>query len=138
MPKIILPFIIPILLYSGNVTAQWDSLMHKYFNNDSIHYKTGIVSHSIVYKNGDPVMKSFVSVDMPKDFSKYLREKDSTFWLSHLSNEKTDWASKVLLHAVYQVDGTMFAVYKNRKAWLPFKQQDIIAWRSFFKVHSTK
>jgi hypothetical protein len=122
--------------------AQFDSVENKVFNNDSIKYHIAHVTPS-VYRNPDVVIGMyFVRIDNPKisnEFKEYLLKKDTTFWIGHLYNNQSDWATNLILYSIYRQSADQITYfYPTRDKWIKFKPIDIDFWRSFFKGKTKK
>jgi hypothetical protein len=76
----------------------------------------------------------YVELQIPRDCKNLLLKRDSIFWINHLTNEKQDWATNLVLYYLYQKDATGLAyLFDSRSKWLKFKNDDISYWKKIFK-----
>ena len=123
-------FFILFMLFSLKSFSQIDTT--NLFNNDSIKYTIVKVSEK---GNSSLVKVSFhyIKIDISKELKKYLFKLDDGFWLKHLSNETSDWATNLLLYYLYRRDAIVFLrIYTDREKWLRRKNEDIAYWEGFF------
>ena len=106
----------------------WD----KYFSNDSVKYHILLVSPSALSKRGPATMRYVVDIDMTEKERKFLMKKDTAFWQAHLADSRTDWATNIILHCLYDEDAFFFINNKTREQWLFKKELDIAKWRRIF------
>jgi len=128
MKKIISITVFVLLI--TKVYAQLDSLENKVFNNDSIQYK--IVFTSPYPGSKDQVVHWRVKLKLSQAVIGSLLNKDSCFWIKHLRNERSDWATNLVLYSIYKQEANhLDHVYPNRQAWLRIKQPEIDWWSKF-------
>jgi hypothetical protein len=124
-----LPTFLLLTLLANLCQGQIEPSMQKYFNNDSIQYKVSFTSYNLVDKNSDKVSHYHIKIDMPNHLEKYLIVQDSTFWMNHLLDTSSDWATNLVLYYLSKREATFFiTLYKNRTSWLPYKKQEIANW----------
>lgn len=75
----------------------------------------------------------FVEIPMNANTRDSLEKLDSAFWIAHLNDEKTDWATNLVLYYLYQKDATVLSVFRTREKWLPLKADDIQYWTQYFR-----
>jgi len=134
----LLLIILPLLFAGLKCYSQIDSLEHKYFNNDSIHYDVIYVSHSVLSKKTNPISKHYVSLRISKTYRDYLLGKDTVFWLERLQNDTSDWATNLVLYYLYDKDASRLIVFNTRKKWLRIKEDDVKYWRKFLSTSMKK
>jgi len=68
---------------------------------------------------------------MSKQHREYLVTRDTAFWLKHLCDENSDWASNLILYYLFDKDASKFIIYDRRKKWLKIKKEDVEYWKKF-------
>jgi hypothetical protein len=114
--------------------CQFDSLSHQFFDNDSVRYDIIYVSHGVLSKDSNHISKHYIRVRMSKVYRNYLVKKDSVFWLDRLRNDRSDWATNLILYYLYDKDASTLIVFNDRKKWLRIKYDDIRYWRKFLST----
>lgn len=126
--------IISAVLIGFRSLAQGDTTINRYFDNDSISYSLRLYSPSVSTVKKDPIMKFYVSLPMTRLQKMELIKFDTTFWLRHLSAEKSDWATNLVLYYLFKKDAAVFvSIHKKRQQWLKLKQDDIDYWQNLFR-----
>jgi hypothetical protein len=134
----LLLIILPLLFAGISGYSQFDSLEHKYFNNDSIHYDVIYVSHSVLSKEPNHISKHYISLQMSKAYRDYLLERDTAFWLERLRNDNSDWATNLILYYLYDIDASRLIVFNVREKWIRIKEDDIKYWKKFLSASIKK
>ena len=133
MGKFFLYQISLIIFLSGKVYSQCDSFEHRIFKNDSIKFTIVFVSPSVA----DPKRKMsgrYVQLNMAKECEMLLLKKDFAFWMRHLTNEKEDWATNLVLYYLYRKDATAIAyLFSTREKWLKIKKDEVKYWSQKLK-----
>jgi hypothetical protein len=119
------------LIVSGvSAFGQTDSVYDNYLKNGSIKYGVLFTSHNLVNKNSDGANRYRINVELPEEAIIYFRSKDSAYWITHLTDTASDWATNLIMYFLTKRDASAFyALYINRSAWLPYKKSDIRDWR---------
>ena len=137
MNKIITVIIIFFFSVS-RLFSQQDSLEAGLFNNDSIHYDITFLTPTASSYKKDPIIKRYVTLEITKETKAHLLKKDSVFWISHLSNDQTDWATNLVLYFLYKKDATiLFYLFSDRKKWVKYKNTDIDYWKKFLSKNTS-
>lgn len=127
-------FFLMVFMISLRSYSQLDSLEHKFFNNDSIHYDIIYVSHSVLSKESSYISRHYVRIRMPQNYKKYLLGKDTVFWSEHLRDENSDWATNLILYYLFDRDASTMIIYDKRKKWLNVKKNEIEYWEKFLST----
>jgi hypothetical protein len=111
--------------------CQKDTSYDNYLNNQVIQYKVIFTTHNVVHKKSDLASRYRIKLDMPESLIAYFKTKDSAFWIHHLMDTTSDWATNLVLYYLTKRDAAAFsALYRNRSGWLPYKKAEIEAWQS--------
>ncbi|MEP6844619.1 MAG: hypothetical protein ABI861_01385 [Panacibacter sp.] len=121
------------LLFLDSI-AQYDSLERKFFNNDSIKYNLTLVTAGVY--NRDQAMAYYVSIILPKDFAKFLKTQNVAFWSKRIMDDKSDWATNLILYYLNQKDASLLMIYDSREKWLQIKDNEIDSWKQFLQSRS--
>ena len=105
-----------------------------YFKNDSLTYRLGLVTQSLVSKKKDRPVGYFVTMNMSKRIKKQLLKKSLSFWLDNLTNEKSHWATNIVLYYIYEREAmAIAAINDKRENWLQIKENEIEYWGKFLE-----
>lgn len=129
--KALITFLFFSALHNG-VFSQVDTVTKKYLNNDSIRYF--IVTKSSrarSFTERTPTME-YVGIEMNlKTYNSFLKRSED-FWLSHLRDSSSDWATNLVLYNLYKRDAFIIKHgIKDRNKWMPLKEDDINYWTHF-------
>ena len=113
--------------------SQVDSLRAKIFNNDSIRFELRFYTVSATTQKKHPVSSHRIIVEMSTRLRQVLFEKDSLFWVTHLSDSTSDWATNLILYDLYKKDAMQFVYFKDRERWLSIKNEEINYWKETLK-----
>jgi hypothetical protein len=131
--KLLCLFII-VFFYLQPMYCQCDSVENHVLNNDLIKYSIVTVTPTASNLKKSPMSGRYVELQIPRDCKNLLLKRDSIFWINHLTNEKQDWATNLVLYYLYQKDATGLAyLFDSRSKWLKFKNDDISYWKKIFK-----
>ncbi len=123
------------LLFLISITTisfgQADSIERRFFNNDSIHFEILFISPGVGLDYNPPTAMNYISILLAPGEREFLRKKPLSFWMDHLRNDSSDWATNLVLHHLLMKDATPFTIsYKSRAEWLLFKEKTINFGRS--------
>jgi hypothetical protein len=105
-----------------------------FIKNDSITFEIiQVTSTAQMDKSHVGKFGKFVDIPMNADTRDYLEKKDSVFWIAHLKDDETDWATNLVLYYLYEKDATILAHFRSRQKWLPLKAGDIQFWIHYFR-----
>jgi len=136
--KKFIAFIVCSVILAQKSYSQVDSLETMLLCNDSIHYDIALVT---TFNPRDPNQLNgrFVDIRMKKTVRKLLLSKDSAFWISHLENARSDWATNLILYCLYYRDAAELAyIYTDRAKWIKRKPDEIEYWKKFLATHNRK
>ena len=73
-------------------------------------------------------------MNMSKRIKKQLLKKSLSFWLDNLTNEKSDWATNIVLYYIYEREAmAIAAINDKRENWLQIKENEIEYWGKFLE-----
>jgi len=125
-----LSFLIVVLFYASAATGQDNSSILNILNNDSIKYKIILKTPSV--KEPAPGGVFRVWIKLPKESKDYFITRDSAYWIRHLADSNTDWATNLVLYYLTTENAGAFnLLYKDRKSWLPYKEGSIEKWKNW-------
>ena len=76
-----------------------------------------------------------VCMDINKKLQKRVASKTYSNWVELLTDEKTDWATNLILYCVFKKDAFLFSSAEtNREEWVrASKEEDVKYWKNFLK-----
>jgi hypothetical protein len=109
-----------------------DSTVRRLINNDSIHFNLISAGGGVYATTEHQFRTRYIELYLDTSLRKYFKKLDTTFWMIHLEDDRTDWATNIVLYYLYDRDASEFVVYPNRSKWLRIKKIEIDEWRKRF------
>ena len=123
------------LICMGQSSANYDS---NYFSNEMIKYDVVLLNNKISNKK-ESRKGVFVSINMDKKLERELLHETNDFWLSKLKDNRSDWATNLVLYYLYNRDAaTLLYINNDRKKWLKLKNYEIYYWTKWFNNREVK
>lgn len=100
-----------------------------FINNDSVKYS--IINTMPDFENGDYVSNSVIKVTTLDSLKlSTFRDLKKRELYELLLNEKTDWATNLILYQLYKKDALLFKVIDTREKWIiSQRDKDIAYWK---------
>lgn len=112
---------------------------YRFITNDSIRYDVLSVAPTLKATNKIRVTKYFVTVNISQNERRKYKKLNYKQWLLLLENNKTDWATNLILYDLYEKNANSFFFdIKSRKQWVVSqKEKDIKYWGKYLKKVKT-
>ena len=130
MNKIVIIVFLSLFFFDLKTFSQGQLKDKHLFDNDSMKFKISWTTPSVESMRKKTKTGAFVELYLTKDIRDSLMRLDSTFWIGHLVNDSSDWATNLILYCLYRKDATQIGfVFTNRQKWLRIKPQEIEFWK---------
>lgn len=104
-------------------------------SNDSISWELLRKSLNILSNDSIEKSKFFIEIKNYEKQIEYIKMLDNKSIMKLLQDEKTDWATNLLLYAINNRDADLFFVFrvKTRLVWIEFlKEEDLKYWSKLY------
>lgn len=123
-----------LMLHSVLGKSQNSTSLFNYFNNDSIKYRVVRVQVPISSGNKKLVTACRILIDFDKAQIDSLKKIETKTYLNYLENNKSDFATNIILYYLYNRDATPLLILQNRMdLWPDVRVKEYNYWRDFLK-----